>query len=191
MRKFSVHYYDLRENEPNLFEAQVKIFKRQNGIIFKEINEKSEFEVIAKTKHDEPFGPFILKHEFPNFEIPPLLELLDADNHPQHDEIRWKILKWLINEEKEIEKIPQKIFADVLTLMYLCHERFLKIIDADLILLTIKMVQEGNYDLSLDIIPEVLDGKAFRVSYLFSKFHPAILRAIKLTGLKKFIVSVL
>jgi hypothetical protein len=183
--KFSVLYYDLRQNNPNILDTELKIFRKQLGAV---IRDKNDFEIIVKTGHDDPYKKIKIKPDHPeDFELPPLVELLNAETHPQHEETRWKFLKWIIlsSENREIEKVPQKFLVDILILIFLTREGFLTIFEADLILLSIKISQDGNYEKSLDEIPEILDPRAFKVSFLFTKFFQPVTRCLKLAGLGK------
>lgn len=171
-----------------LLNAELRIFRKQLGAVFRD---ERDFELIVKEKHEEDFKTIQVTPEHPNFELPSLAELSNADDYPQHNEIRWKFLKWAVNspENREIERIPQKFFTDILILNFLRREGFLEVPEADLILLSIKMAQEGNYERSLDEIPECLNAKAFKISFLFRKFFEPVDRCIKMAGLKEFKVS--
>ena len=155
------------------------------------MRDKKDFEIVVKTEHEETYKKIFIRPENPkDFELPPLIELMSPENYPQHEEIRWKFLKWISNSENlEIEKIPQKFFTDILILNFLSREGFLTVFEADLILLSIKMAQDENYEKSFEEIPEVLDPRAFKVSFLFTKFYQAMTKSLKLAGLGKFQVK--
>lgn len=132
-----------------------------------------------------------MKPEHPReLELPSLVEFLNPEIYPQHNEIRWKFLKWILKAENhEIEEIPQKFFTDILILNFLTREGFFTVFEADLILLSIKMAQDGNYERTLEEIPEILDPRAFKVSHLFTKFFQPISKSILLAGLRELSVS--
>lgn len=117
--------------------------------------------------------------------------MINSDEFPQHEETRWKFLKWILDNGKnrEIEKIPQEIFLDILILNFLTREGFLSVFEADLILMTIKMVQSGNYEKKLEEFPEKLNPRAFLVSNLFPTFYQKVTRSVKLAGLGRLKVN--
>lgn len=163
------------------------MFRKQFGVI-KRYSEN--FEIIVKTGHDEGYKKIQIQPEYPqDFKLPPLVELINPENYPQHEVIRWKFLKWISNSEN-IEKIPQKFLNDILVLNFLRREGFLEVFEADLILLSIKMAQDGNYEKSLEEIPEVLNPRAFKISFLFTRFHQPMIRCLKLAGLGRLKVKI-
>jgi len=117
---------------------------------------------------------------------------MDRINYPEHDDLRFKLLKWLICEKKineiNFESIPQTIFLDILALIYMVNEGFIDVIEADIILLSIKHVEDDNVPEVLDI-PESLHPRAFYVSLLFSYCHYYVTRCLEVTGLKGLSVS--
>ena len=142
--------------------------------------------------NDEKYKMISFNPITPKIKQPPLIELLDRLHYPEHDELRFKLLKWMICEKKacyiNFESIPQNIFLDVLALIYMLYEGFIDVIEADIILLSIKHVEDGNVPEEL-YAPEILHPRAFYVSLLFSYCHYYVTRCLEVTGLKGLTVS--
>jgi hypothetical protein len=187
-KNFTLHYYDLRLKDcPNLFTVASELFRKQIGILLQHKNEKICYEICTKKKHSESYQQFRVDPIYPNERVPPLLEFLTRDDHPEHDNLRFKLLKWMIDEQKlkshDLSTIPTNYFLDILVLVWLTRNDFITTIEADLILLAIKHVE-------LDLLPQNLEAppivhpRAFRVSFLFTKFHMTLERSLEVIGLK-------
>jgi len=133
------------------------------------------------------FDPIIPEHA-----VPPLIELLDRQQHPEHDKTRFDLLKWLISEEKlrnvDLMAIPKNIFHDILTLTYMVVEGFIDVIEADIILLSIKHVEDCIVSKNVTP-PNIVHPQAFLNSYLFSFCFLKISRCLEVTGLKGLVVK--
>lgn len=193
-KNFSLDYYDLRPEEfSNIFDVVTHLFRKQIGILLKHKQQKISYEIGAKRTHEESFSKFLVEPIYPEDELPPLLELLNRSDFPKHDKLRFKLLKWTIDEEKlkkvDLSAIPKKYFQDVITLTWLTFNGLINTIEADLILLSIKHVE-------LDLVPEniqlpqIVHHRAFRIAFMFTKFHNALSRSFQASGLKSMTVSV-
>lgn len=124
--------------------------------------------------------------------VPPLTELFDRRQYPQHDKTRFDLLKWMISEEKladiNLESIPTNIFVDILALTFMANEGFIYVIEADIILISLKKVEDKVVPKSLKVL-EVLHPRAFVISILFWKCHFYATRCLEVTGLKKMKVK--
>lgn len=111
---------------------------------------------------------------------------LDRDEHPEHDELRFQLLKWTINEEllrsHDLSLIPKHRLIHVLTLAFMATNGFITSPEADLILYTIKQVELGEVPYVLKP-PRCIDSHAFRISLLFSKMTPYLMGSLQVTGL--------
>lgn len=175
---------------PNLVDIHMTLFRKQIGILLQHKRSKPggiHQETCAKRSHSESFERSYESPIYPEILVPSLIELLDRENHAEHDSLRFKLLKWSINEDdrrdRGLEKIPKKYFLDVLTLMFLRRKGFISVVEADLILFTVKNVELG---LIPDIIkpPDVVNERAFRISFLYTKTAVSIERSLEITGLK-------
>lgn len=120
------------------------------------------------------------------------MELLDREAHPEHDNLRFDLLKWMISEEKlkscDLRELPGNYLHNILVLVFLTSNEFITTNEADLILLTIKHVEEKS--IPKDIFkPEVVDSRAFRVSFMFNMFHNMISDTMEVVGLSDRAVS--
>jgi hypothetical protein len=126
--------------------------------------------------------------QYPKDEVPPLLEFLNRADFPEHDELRFKLLKWMIDERKlkdvDLSVIPKNYFLDVIVLTWMTRFGFITTTEADFFLLTIKRVETKNIPVNLQP-PTVLNKRAFLIAHLFPWFHRTIRRCLEVTGLKK------
>ncbi|KAL7050609.1 hypothetical protein ACKWTF_004145 [Chironomus riparius] len=184
--KLTFNYFD-HERSNNFFTTVNCLFRKEIGIILKD-KPFRRYRICSKMSHaDEKYEMISFNPIIPKFKQPPLIELLDRLQYPEHDELRFKLLKWLICEQKDnhinFESIPQNIFLDVLALIYMVHEGLIDVIEADIILLSIKHVENGDVPEELSA-PEILHPRAFYVSMIFSYCHYHVTRCLEITGLK-------
>jgi hypothetical protein len=138
--------------------------------------------------HNDPeYTMFKVDPIIPKFAVPPLIELFDRAQHPEHDVTRFNLLKWLISEEKladiDLESIPKNILSDILALTFMVNEGFVDVLEADIIFLSIKQVEDKVVPENLKV-PDVLHPRAFVISILFSKCHFYVTRSLENSGLK-------
>lgn len=185
----SFAYSDLQKSA-NYFETCITLLRKQIGVVLK-FKPFRRYEIYTKISHDTPyslmlFHPIILR----GFQ-PPLKELLNRSQYPQHDTIRFNLLKWLTNEQKskdiDLESIPKSIFSDIITLTYMVGEGLIDVIEADLVLLTVKYVEENCVPENVEI-PNHVNVRAIFISYNFTSCFSKIQTSLEVTGLKDFSV---
>lgn len=188
----TVAYFDMAVC-PTIIDAKTELFKKQVGIILSNMPERCEmgYEIVTKKTHNEDYRSHWVRPE--KYEdLPPLIELLDRPNYPEHDDIRFKLLKMIIGVPRmknyDFRTFPKNYLQDILTLVVLRHHKLIEQYEADLILLTIKHVETNTIPEELEV-PAVLNEKAFRTSFLFSKFHMYLDRTFQVTGLRDFAVN--
>lgn len=175
---------------PDLFKATTELFQKQSGIILQHKRSRPggiHIEIATKKSHDEHFQRHRLPPIYPDMELPPLIELLNGEEFPEHDELRWQLVKWTIAEKKlkhhNLEDIPTNYLLDILTLVFLTSKGFIKTAEADLILYTIKSVEQKTTD-GIEA-PAVVDVRAFQIAFLYCKIYEYLERSLEVTGLKK------
>lgn len=183
----TLNYYDLRQYKfPDLFEINKEQFCKQVGIVLYHDRVHS-YEVGAKRTHRESYQKYHWKPNYPRMTLPPLIELLQRDVFPQHDKLRFQLLKWMIDEVKlhfvDLSKIPRKYCVDILVLVFMTSKGFIDVDEADLILLSIKHVELQT--VPQDLPPVIVHPRAFHISFLFTKIHQSIKRCLEITGLRK------
>lgn len=191
-KTFTVQFYDLRECS-NYFDIVSTMFRKQIGIV-RRFEPFKGYEVCSKMSHNDIFRTVYVNPIAPKIPQPPLIELINRQQYPQHDKTRFDLLKWLISEEKlrnvDLMAIPKNIFSDILVLVFMVYEGFISQFEADIILLTVKHVE-------IDIVPEnlttpdIVHPRAFFISFLFSKFYVILSRSLEVTGLKNLLVGFL
>ncbi|KAG5684497.1 hypothetical protein PVAND_013727 [Polypedilum vanderplanki] len=189
---FILSYYDLRLDDfPNLFKKTMKLLCSQVGIILKSIGRYWNYEVTTKKSHEIGYNKYYVEPIIPDQRIPnvPLHELLQRDKFPQHDKLRFNLLKWTISTKERfyninIQQIPINYLKDVLLLTFLVTEEFISVKEADIILLSIKYVEENDFPFGVQQLPEYLDRRGFRIAFLFGKFHSYVEKSFEVTGLQ-------
>lgn len=123
-------FNDFRKTElPDFFDTVTNLLSRQIGVVLQHQRKKPggiHFEIVTKKCHKDSYGQHYITPEYPVAEVPPLIELLDQIKHPEHDNARFKFLKWIINDEKlqdlDLRTIPKNYFLDVLVLTFLVRK---------------------------------------------------------------------
>lgn len=186
----TLHYYDLRfAGFPDLSSIRKESFRKNIGIVLKHRKSKPggiHYEVYVKETHEEYFKQDYVSPIYPEMELPPLMELLDCDNYPDHDDLRFKLLKWMISDDKlessDLTVIPENYLFDILVLTFMTTNGFITTNEADLILLSIKHVEENLIPQQI-ANPNVVDPRAFRVSFLFTMLYCIIIDSMEVVGL--------
>lgn len=121
----SISFYDLRLNDfPKLFPIEMKFLQKKWGIVLqhKDLAESYEMTVFTKKSHEDHHKKFLVRIKYPEAEVPPLMELLQRSKHPEHDELRFELLRWTIDDKQSNEKwkaVPRNYFLDVLILVFM------------------------------------------------------------------------
>lgn len=190
-KTFESDYVDLRSTDfPNYFDVSIELFRKQIGILLKHqlSHTKIRYEIVAKKSHEEIYKEYLEPPQFPKDELPPLLELLDRQDHPEHDELRFKLLKWMVDERKlkdcDLSTIPTNYFLDILVLVWMTGNGFITTTEADLVLLTVKRVELKNIPKNYEA-PQHIDRRAFCIAIFFTKFHEVLKRSLEVIGLKR------
>lgn len=192
-KTFTVQFFDLRECS-NYFNIVSIIFRKQIGIVLR-FEPLKRYEVRGKMSHNDTFRSIFVNPIIPKIPQPPLMELLNRTQYPQHDKIRFDLLKWIISENRlknvDLLAIPKNIFSDILVLVFMvCEFGFISPFEADIILLTVKHVEIDTVPENITA-PDFLHPRAFFISFLFSKTYTILSRSLEVTGLKNLLVGLL
>ena len=172
------------------------MFQKQIAIILSNFERQREkYEIVSKRHHEQGYRSHYIElltpAQFDGTDLPPLMELMDRDNYPEYDVIRFKLLKYMIGTLRlrnyDLCTFPRNYLQDILALTFLRHHKLIDCFEADLILLSIKHIESDLMPENF-FIPEKLNPKAFRTSFLFSKIHSYIHRCFKVVGLFEFTV---
>jgi hypothetical protein len=186
-RNFIYTYYDSRRQDwPNIFEIFMKLSRRSVGVILQhKIKDNLICDIYGRKSLREGYRKHSERPVYPSIEVPPLIELLDRSAYPQHDEVRMQLTKWTISDklmDMDLSEVTPGYFCSALTLFFMVEQGFITVREADIILLSVKHVM-------LDTIPErlerppIVDGRAFRVSFLFGQLFKLMGRSVKQCGL--------
>jgi hypothetical protein len=181
------HFFDFK-NPINLYEKTSLLFRKQIGVVLKEKLEIDSYQLYTMQNQKERYKRFDVAPIRPEgLDLPPLVELLNRDDFEQYDEVRFKLLKWMVGDEKlekiELKDIPVNYLLDVLTLSWLSFNGFISTREADLVLLSIESVEKNPFDRKLGP-PKSLNSRAFQIAFLFTKFHMLLGDSMEVVGLK-------
>lgn len=158
---------------PNCNKALLGLLKKQCGVLL----QHKRFDEIF----EENYEPI-----YPEAMVPPLLELLNRDEHPEHDTLRFMLLKWMINDEllahHDLALIPKKYLPQCLILVFMTTHGFITVSEADLILYTIRQVELDLVPIALKA-PEIIDARAYRISIQFNKLAANMIQSLTFLGL--------
>lgn len=188
----SFDYQDFRRDDwPDFGVIRRVIFERIFGVILKHrqpsVKQEQIFvSVYTKLSHDRGYQNISATPNYPPFEIPPLLQLLDSPSYPEWDNVRFKLLTWTVSEtlrDFNLCEIHCHYLLNVLSLYLMVEEKFITIQEADLILLSVKNVELETIPDDL-VFPPVVSERAFRIVFLFFKFFSTVGQAMKTVGLR-------
>jgi hypothetical protein len=187
-RNVNCHFFDFDKYKSlNFFDKTSVLFRKQIGIVLKHRQEEVLYQLYTKQNQVEGYRRFDVAPIHPDVEVPPLAELLDREAFKQHDEVRFKLLKWMTGNQKldkiELKDFPVNYLLDVLTLSWLSFNGFITTCEADLVLLTIENVETNRVSSDLRH-PKYLNSRALHVSFLFTKFHMLLGDSMEVVGLK-------
>lgn len=158
---------------PNYKNALTGLFKKKYGVFF----QHKRFEEVYEENY---------KLIYPDVTVPPLIELLNREQHPEHDTMRFNLLKWMINDEllapHDLAMIPKKYLLHLLTLVFMTTHSFITISEADLILYTIRQVDLELVPIALEA-PDIIDARAYRISMQFNNLVPHMIESFTFLGL--------
>lgn len=188
-KKMKTVYYDLREEKSSvMLNVTRDIYKKMCGILLKD-HVLLQIELYYKNDH---YSKLKLHHTWATVPThilsdPPLLEFLDRRNFPEHDPIRFNLLKWMIDREKlknvDLTLIPRKYFQDIMTLVLLRRYGLMSVLEADLILLSIRNVECGHVPDELKP-PARLNARAFQVAFMYTRIFGFVRGALQVVGLE-------
>jgi hypothetical protein len=186
----AIVFFDMSNSDfPNICEPTLELFRRQIGVLLQHKAKRKGYEICSKKSHEESYEQFKVNPIIPRIEVPTLIELLNQENFPEHDEIRFQLLKWMIDERKlrshNLSGFPKNYFLDILTLVFLTSKGFISAKEADVIFLSIKYVENAKEPNQHLEAPEILNERAFFISVLFQWYHVFIARSLEIVGLKQ------
>jgi hypothetical protein len=122
---FTLLFDDLRHRRSN-FEIALPLIRRQMGIVLQHRGDAQlERNVCTKRTHNEPFSTFSLVPEYPDIQIPPLLEFYHSAEQPNDRfmGLRLDLLVWFMGSSrinrKVLNELPPTHLLSILTLNYL------------------------------------------------------------------------
>jgi hypothetical protein len=105
------------------------------------------------------------------------------------DEIKFKILAFLINnviEEENLMEIPNEYLLHFIILIHLLENNSLRMFEALAFTKALKDVYQNKISRTT-ILPEKVNVRAFRASYLYSNMYYTLVRCLSSIGLNRFV----
>lgn len=190
---FTLSYYDLSKEPISFYDLVIPLFKRKIGILYNyQCHTKIKYFVYSKLSHSQSYELLEVDPIFPKQDVPSLKELLFGEDDEALDQVRFNLLKEIIGISIDIDlkAIPKNYLIDVLVLEFLVLNQVISILEADIILISIKKVELGEFKENIDY-PSKLDPRAFRIALLFAKMYSNINGAVEVVGLLKLKVKIL
>lgn len=174
------------------------LYQRQIGVLLDHQKAMNPFRtVFIKMNHETNHQSINVIPIFPPEElVPPLQDLLILQiKDDRLLDKKWTLLKWMINADnmlldRDLKMIPKEYLTDILVLVYLVENKMITVEEADVILMTINF---GNLKMiPFEIVPpKILNQRAFRITFLFTKIYNHISKCLSVAGLRDFSVSLL
>lgn len=168
------------------------LYQRQLGVLFydeKASNPDAKFEIYSRKSHAGSFEKILVDPNYPEIEVPSLIELLDEENS-DFDETRYSLLKWMTSpkllKNAELAELPNKYFLDTLVVVFLKDIEAITCEEADIFMFSCIKVEKGETNVEY---PTVIDERAFRLAFVFEKIREALYISLEIVGLKKHSVS--
>lgn len=128
----------------------------------------------------------------PDFEIPTLEELVDCDNNKDLDDMRYKILSWILSDKIEVDVLkntkPNKYLIPVLALHFLKTNDYITIDEADLIFITVHSAIEDKIDDEINA-PENLVPAMWHAVFLYLHVYNLVKEIFYAVGLEKQVTT--
>ncbi|XP_055643100.1 uncharacterized protein LOC129779567 [Toxorhynchites rutilus septentrionalis] len=175
----------------------VSILARQAGIILyhkrnqRQITDFSQFKLLIKPSHDADFSLHQHRAVFPNsIEPPSLVDLLSKEpgKRKHLQDIKLRIYSWIVSDtlsNLRLKSIPQNILVTAVTLYCLVENHLLKHFEADLLLQVAYDVINDKYDYRVAQLPLQLNGRAYRITFLYLYMYNELQNAFKGLGLNE------
>ncbi|CAD7086771.1 unnamed protein product [Hermetia illucens] len=192
-------FIDLSKNDVCSFSDLVlPLLRRKIGLVFnnnRDAHKDAKHPICLKPNVDEPFAIHYFGPIFPDFEVPPLDDILAADEDFVTLEEKLRLFSWIVAPKRNkvkvelLEKLLKTIFiVPAVITNYLVKERQITPDEADVLLLTIfeasKMDMEKLERMSP---PAELDERAFWLSFTYTYFVRYFEEAMTVCGLYEFI----
>ncbi|XP_065088132.1 uncharacterized protein LOC135709671 [Ochlerotatus camptorhynchus] len=190
----SLGFIDMRGKDfgPKHNQLLVTLILRMAGIIRYERRGKrgnSTCQFLTKLKDGKKHKEHYLQVQFPkNIQPPPLDKLmsLEPDIHERYVITKYQLCGWLVSDKLEplaLKWIPDKFLVTVLTLCYLVDMQVIKVFEADLFLKMAYDVVYNTYDMHGVTYPQRLEGRPFRLAFLYPRVYVLVASAVRLVGL--------
>lgn len=99
------------------------------GVLLKHKNDPNlKRTILTKKSQDQGYGEFQVTPEYPEIEVPSLMELLFDKNNETLIPIRFELLAWIFSDKiqaKTLQEIPIIYLPDILVVLYLLEVRIL------------------------------------------------------------------
>ncbi|XP_031632736.1 uncharacterized protein LOC116346688 [Contarinia nasturtii] len=190
VKMIGLNYYDLRgcEQAEYLPILLIDWTKRRFGIVHKH-KQSDENQIVltflAQKKFNEKFEEYKEEPEYPDFSVPPLIELYLHEGNNEIIATKWKLLAFIMklsdDEVTAIKRLAKEFILISTTVFILVKSRLITKKQADGILYTAHMVLA---DKTNDVTyPTVLVAQHVRAAHIYNSCFAHVKRNIYIAGL--------
>jgi RNA binding exosome subunit len=163
----------------------IPLIQKTTGVLLKNLDDVEPRKLVVMETHNNGFVEVPVVPIYPEFCIPSLDVLLRGDMSTIDKK---NLLFWITNatlKEHELMAIPQNYLADVIILIYLMNNECLTLLDARCILKTLVDADRRAVPLEVSTeYPEVINERALRCSFLYSKMYFLLHSCLSSLGMK-------
>lgn len=167
----------------------LKLILREAAIAVYHCRDRSSRVFVTKTSHTNGYAERTYALEFPQHVEPPTPQDIystDSAIHAKFADTKLKLYCWIISDNldhRQLDAIPPKLMPTVATLYFLIEHQVFELFEADLLLYVAYEVVFKKYDMINIRYPKKLDGRAFRVAFLYNAISQHVIKSLNVAGL--------
>lgn len=180
-----------------MFQINLMTRRQLAGIIFFH-DRHDDYSLVISGKENHEAQRALLRYDgkYPeNVDIPPIEELVNREEYPEHDEIRFWLLNWIIMKTEDedllkIDEMPKDFLKEMVNLNFMLSNGIVTSNEYRILLLSLKrskkMIEQG-IKIEYDEYPTHIDPRAFSLSLIFNETMVTIEYIFEVLGLKQML----
>lgn len=175
-----------KKDMKSINELALPWIQRTAGVLLKNVPNPEPRKLILLERHQGKLIEVPIENIYPDFEVPPLKNLLAGDMSAYG---KMELLFWVVGLPliDDAYAIPEAFLADIVILLYLIKNESLTLLEARCILKA--HIDAINREISLQVsdYPETVNERAFRCSHLYSKMYFVFHSCMSCLGFKNLL----